>query len=210
METAAPPDALPVTIVPRWEWRTFGESFGAADERLAALVPERVEESDERYLLALRSDASVKVRGGLMDVKQLERVHDNGLELWRPVMKAAFPLPAAGVAVRPRRLRAAAPPLERPAYTLDELLDEIVRPSPDARSPSRCTSAACATRSAAAWPRSPSVTADGRATRTIAIESEDPARVIAAVRDLGLDGRPDVCWPAGSRRSSASARGATP
>ena len=64
METAAPSDALPATIVPRWEWRTFGASFGAADERLAALVPDRVEESDERYLLALRSDASVKVRGG--------------------------------------------------------------------------------------------------------------------------------------------------
>ena len=57
-------------IVPRWEWRTFGEGFGAAEGRLAALTPERVEESDELYLLSLRSDASVKVRDGLMDVKQ--------------------------------------------------------------------------------------------------------------------------------------------
>ncbi len=192
METAAPSDALPVTIVPRWEWRTFGASFGAADERLAALVPERVEESDERYLLALRSDASVKVRGGRMDVKHLERVHDNGLELWRPVMKAAFPLPAAGVQSVLDTLRTAAPPLERPAYTLDELLDEIVRPSPELlavavhKRRARHTIGGC-------MAEVTEISADGRATRTIAVESEDPERVIAAVRELGLEGRPIVC-----------------
>ena len=32
----------------------------------AALTPARVEESDETYLLSVHSDASVKVRGGLM------------------------------------------------------------------------------------------------------------------------------------------------
>ena len=26
-------------IVPRWEWRTFGETFGEAEERLAELEP---------------------------------------------------------------------------------------------------------------------------------------------------------------------------
>ena len=28
-------------VVPRWEWRTFGERFGAADDRLHALAPTR-------------------------------------------------------------------------------------------------------------------------------------------------------------------------
>jgi hypothetical protein len=37
----------PSTIVPRWEWRTFGAEFGAADEAFAALEPELVQESDE-------------------------------------------------------------------------------------------------------------------------------------------------------------------
>ena len=45
-----------------------------------------------------RSEASVKVRDGLMDVKRLEHVDDDGLEQWRPVMKAAFPLAQADVA----------------------------------------------------------------------------------------------------------------
>ena len=34
-----------------------------------------------------------------------------------------------------------------------------------------------------------------RSTRTIAIESEQPARVIAAVRELELDARPNVSFP---------------
>ena len=34
-----------------------------------------------------------------------------------------------------------------------------------------------------------------RSTRTIAIESEEPARVIAAVRELGLGSRPNVSVP---------------
>ena len=91
---------MSAAIVPRWEWRTFGDDFGDADDRLGALPPERDEESDEVYLLSLASDASVKIRDGLMDVKQLEHVNDDGLEQWRPIMKAAFPLSTADV---PRR-----------------------------------------------------------------------------------------------------------
>src|SRR4051812_19023757 len=88
----------PPGIVPRWEWRTFGADFGSADDGLGALEPERVDESDETYLLSLRADPSVKVRAGLMDVKQLQRVDDDGLEQWLPVMKAGFPLAPAQVA----------------------------------------------------------------------------------------------------------------
>jgi exopolyphosphatase/guanosine-5'-triphosphate,3'-diphosphate pyrophosphatase len=36
-----------------------------------------------------------------------------------------------------------------------------------------------------------------RSTRTIAIESEDPARVVAAVRELGLASRPNISVPQG-------------
>src|SRR5262245_43004489 len=129
MDTAAQPDALPATIVPRWAWRSFGPELAGAAERLAALPPERVEDSEELYLLALASDASVKVRGGQMDVKCLERVGDDGLELWRPVMKAGFPLPAGDVRSVLDALRTEGPPLERAAYTLWELVAEVVRPT---------------------------------------------------------------------------------
>jgi exopolyphosphatase/guanosine-5'-triphosphate,3'-diphosphate pyrophosphatase len=79
-------------VVPRWEWRTFGERFGAAEDTFAALSPERVQETDELYLLSEGGGDTVKVRADLMDVKHLERVNDDGLEQWIPVKKAGFPL----------------------------------------------------------------------------------------------------------------------
>src|SRR5215471_341479 len=80
-------------IIPRWEWRTFGASFGEADRRFAALERGHVQESDEIYLLSRDTDANVKIRDRLMDIKTLEQVNAEGLEQWRPVMKGEFPLP---------------------------------------------------------------------------------------------------------------------
>jgi len=183
-------------IVPRWEWRTFGDRFGEADGRFAALEPERVQESDEVYLVSTESDASVKVREGLMDVKHLEDVNEDGLEQWIPVMKAGFPLPAADVGSVLATLGVAVPPLERATYTLDELLDELVRPNDDLlavqvhKTRRRFTLGGCMTELT-------DVTTDRGATRTIAVESEDPALVIATVRELGLAARPNVCLARG-------------
>src|SRR6185437_4396086 len=118
-----------MTIVPRWEWRTFGESFAGAEERFAARSPESVRESDELYLLSAAADDSVKVRNELLDVKQLVQVNNEGLEQWRPVLKAPFPLSAATVDSALAALHASPPPRGPSAYTLDELVEEVVRPS---------------------------------------------------------------------------------
>src|SRR5262245_58917820 len=40
------------TIVPRWEWRTFGDRFSAADAVFDQLEASQVLETDELYLLA--------------------------------------------------------------------------------------------------------------------------------------------------------------
>jgi exopolyphosphatase / guanosine-5'-triphosphate,3'-diphosphate pyrophosphatase len=183
-------------IVPRWEWRTFGEGFGAADDHFAALSPESVTESDELYLLSTKANDTVKVRGGLMDVKHLEHVNDEGLEQWRPVTKAAFPLPAAEVGSLLATLGASASSVPRPAYTLGELVDELVRPSHDLvavqvhKRRARYTLGGCMAELTAVR------TAFG-VTRTIAVESEDASRVISTVRELGLDSRPNVNFPRG-------------
>ena len=55
-------------IVPRWEWRMFAERFGAVERPLASRATAPPQVSDEMYVLGLRSEASVKVRDGLMDV----------------------------------------------------------------------------------------------------------------------------------------------
>jgi exopolyphosphatase / guanosine-5'-triphosphate,3'-diphosphate pyrophosphatase len=127
---AAGADALPAGIVPRWEWRTFGEKLDLGGGLPELREPESVQESDELYVLSEETDASVKIRDGLMDVKQLEAVNGDGLEQWRPILKKAFPLDAGDVRVVLSALGAAGAEVGWESYSLDELLSEVVRPNP--------------------------------------------------------------------------------
>lgn len=183
-------------IVPRWEWRTFGDDFGEVERKLAATGPERVQESDETYLLSLESDASVKVRDGLMDVKLLEEVDDDGLEQWRPVMKAEFPLAADGVRQVFDALAVPVPSLAGDGYTLERLVGELVEPDPRLRAVEVHKHRERFTVGGAMTELSEIRAAEGDR-RTIAIESEDPSLVVAAVRELGLPLRPNVCMARG-------------
>jgi exopolyphosphatase / guanosine-5'-triphosphate,3'-diphosphate pyrophosphatase len=182
-------------IIPRWEWRTFGAGLRAAEDAFAALTPGPVEESDELYLLSA-ADSNVKVRYDLLDIKLLREVNADGLERWEPVMKQGFPLPAAEVPRVFDALGIPTPPLTREAYTLGQLLVELVEPSGDARAVRvrkrrvRYTLGGCMADIA-------DLEVDGRAARTIAIESEDAAAVIAAVREVGLDGHVNISYPRG-------------
>jgi exopolyphosphatase/guanosine-5'-triphosphate,3'-diphosphate pyrophosphatase len=181
-------------IVPRWEWRTFGDSFGRAEDAFSG-EPERVQESDEIYFLSVAGGDTVKVRDELMDVKRLEHVSDDGLEQWIPVLKASFPLPAETVTAVLAGLHATAQ-LDRDAYTQEQFENEIVKPNPALlavpvhKVRRRFTIGGCMTELT-------DVTAAGRSTRTIAIETEDPALVLATVRELGLDGLPNTSFPRG-------------
>jgi exopolyphosphatase / guanosine-5'-triphosphate,3'-diphosphate pyrophosphatase len=162
-----------MTIIPRWEWRTFGASFGAAEERLAASEAGKVEESDEVYLLSLRSDASVKLRGGVLDAKRLLQT-DGTLEQWMPVFKAGLPLSSADAAallellgvqdLATLDLRETAVRKRRAHYTIGGCMAELTELR----------------------------TKEGR-TRTIAVEATDPALVRAAVRELGLEHAHAMC-----------------
>jgi exopolyphosphatase/guanosine-5'-triphosphate,3'-diphosphate pyrophosphatase len=151
-----------------------------------------VDESDEIYVLSQESDASVKVRHGVLDVKLLEAVDGNGLEQWRPVLKGRFPLGPEDVRAALAALGVAGTELERDAYTLDQLVDEVV-----GASPALATVAVHKRRVhylvGDCMVELSEVTAGNRSTRTIAVEAEDPALVAATVRELQLDGRPNVC-----------------
>ena len=129
----------------RWEWRTFGDSFGAAESRLGSLPVESVVESDETYLLSAESRDAVKVRAGLMDVKHLERVGADGLELWKPVMKAALPISAADALAVLAALGVRAP-LADSSYDLDGIAGVS-----SSVLVGRCTRRAGTSRSVAAW-----------------------------------------------------------
>ena len=184
--------ALPAGIVPRWEWRTFGENLGLAGDLPEMRDPERVEESDELYLLSEESDASVKIRDGLMDVKQLEAVDADGLEQWRPILKTAFPVNARDVSTALTALGVAAGEVGWESYTLDELLSELVRPNPTLtavqvhKRRSHYHVGGCMTEVS-------DLTARGRSARTVAVEAEDPTLVSAALRKLLVADLPNVC-----------------
>ncbi|HEX5215119.1 MAG TPA: hypothetical protein VFV98_06620, partial [Vicinamibacterales bacterium] len=145
--------------------------------------------------LLTENDCNVKIRAGLLDVKVLQQVNDAGLELWTPVMKAAFPVEAAMLRDVFKAMQVATPALTRDDYTLDQFLAAItelqsgvraqrtrtVRPVRVHKRRVRYVVGGCTAELS-------DVTVDGVETRTIAVEAEDAAAVVAAVESLGLSG----------------------
>jgi len=160
------------------------------------VVPERIQETDEVYLLSAESAYTVKVRNELMDVKHLEHVNKDGLEQWTPVLKAAFPLTEADVEFVLTALGVAAPKTAPHTSTPTEFVDWLARTSPDVlavgvhKRRERFTLRGC-------MAELTDVHTSDASTRTLALESEDATRVIAAVHGLGLDDRPNVSFPRG-------------
>ncbi len=186
-------------IIPRWEFRTFGQHFGAAEAAFGAMTPGAVQESDEVYLLVDDGQPTtdvVKIRFDLMDVKTLREVNPDGLERWEPVAKVAFPIAPADMAIVTGALRLPSTPSDDAAASLDGFLAEVAGPGSSVRAvavhkrrvryaPGGCTAEVS------------DVTADGQPIRTIAIEDEDPAAVVAAVRSVGLGGYVNTSYPVG-------------
>jgi exopolyphosphatase / guanosine-5'-triphosphate,3'-diphosphate pyrophosphatase len=178
-------------IVPRWEWRTFGAVFGLAERVLADYKPDEVRESDEVYLVSVHTNASVKLRDELADVKHLERIDGDGLELWQPVLKAAFPLSAEQTTMVLETLGVEAPSLARTTYTLEQFRSEMVATNPDLRvvpvhkRRTRYVVDGCMVERT-------EIATGSRSIGTIAIESPDPALVRTTIERLGLAGRPNV------------------
>lgn len=89
---------------PRYEFRSFAQQFGRIEFELRdrASAPE-IRESTEIYFVARASDVNVKLRGGMVDIKERIAV-ERGLEQWRPALKLALPM--TGHALRAQLLPA--------------------------------------------------------------------------------------------------------
>jgi exopolyphosphatase/guanosine-5'-triphosphate,3'-diphosphate pyrophosphatase len=102
-------------------------------------------------------------------------------------MKKAFPLPAVDVEKVFASLHLAAPPLVRDDYTLGQFVSELAMPSSVLRPVGvhkrrfRYAVAGCTSELS-------NIRAEGKTTRTIAIEAEDAAAVVSAVASVGLAG----------------------
>lgn len=191
------PEPMP-GVVPRWEWRVFGDRFDVVDRVVADLVPERDGTSDETYIVSTHTDASVKVRDGLVDVKQRLDTDERGLERWAPTHKATFPLDGDDVLLVLRALGIDDLAVAATPYTYDELVAllassdqlEVVAVHKHRR---HYVVDGCQVESTV-------LSAGGTSIRTIAVESPDAAQVVDVVRRLGLGGHSNTSVARGLQR----------
>lgn len=180
----------------RWEWRAFGSHLDSAERVFADLTPEgEPVETEETYLLG-PDDANVKIRFALLDIKKLMEVDANGLELWAPISKSEFPMPADEAVSVFDAWGLARPEPERDVYELGQFLEELIAPHPELEivtvrkhrvrySIERCMSELT------------TLTANGRETKTIAIETADPKAVVAARDALGMSSHVNMSYNRG-------------
>jgi hypothetical protein len=115
---------------PRWEWRIFSDDLASQEERIRRYSCQRLKISEEIYLLSRHSPHNCKIRDGLLDIKKLVKRNDHQLELWRPVLKAGFPLDADLMHVLCKVLKVNLVN-ELECYQLEDLLANLIKPNPD-------------------------------------------------------------------------------
>jgi hypothetical protein len=187
--------------IARYEFRAFSQTFGLVAERIRRLSPcESISESMEIYLLSLHAQQyNVKVRGGELDIKQLIEVHEK-LERWTPITKQQFPISSEFVgAVLFPALAVTDARLDRDSYTLDALINQIIRPNPGLvracvfKRRFRFTINTCAT-------EIDELLVNGAAIKSIAVESAESNAVLAVLDELGLGDYEQVNYPHAIRR----------
>lgn len=177
----------PLTL--RWEWRAFGTSFGAAEDRLRdSLAPPR--SSAETYLLAPVATVNVKIRNDLLDLKQLEQVDVHGLELWHPVLTSPFPLDVPTLTRLMQSWSVPATAVRGPCGSLHDLL-ALARDV----GPALIEVPLTKLRASGTWRECrvevTSLSIGTIATRTLAVEMSDPLHLWRVVEDLGLADMPN-------------------
>ncbi len=182
-------------ITPRYEFRVWGDDLDAQRKHLEGAAPGKAQESGETYIVsALTDTTNVKIRGGLLDIKELLDV-SGGLERWTPTLKEPFPIAAGiiGGKILPG-LRVDSPKLVRDGYTLDQLIAEVVRPNAKLRAveltKNRTQYSIKGTTAEFTIVR----LKDGQRTQTVAVESEDASAVRAVVKELGIDGAANTSY----------------
>jgi hypothetical protein len=174
-------------IIPRYEFRTFAQNFGMVETKMRKLSKcEMIRESPEIYIMSAgNNENNTKIRDIKMDIKVFVK-KEKGLEQWNPRMKGEFPMtteviqndvfPAFGVDM---------PEFKRDAYTLDQYLNEIIKPHPRLAAVDvfkrrfAFTINGCITEIA-------QLLINGAAIQTVAVELEDVNAVRKAMEILGL------------------------
>lgn len=186
-------------IIPRYEFRTFAQSFGIVETKMRNLSKcERLRESSDIYILSELSMENTKVRNNVMDIKSLQRVTEDGLEQWKPIKKAEFPLLVREIKEVFQVFNVPVPPLSQEEYALDEFLrlikedDNFISLTVD-KSRSIYTISECIVELS-------DLVVEGRPIKTIAVELEDPEKVRDTVKVLGLSGLENINYVVALKR----------
>ena len=175
-------------IKPRFEFRTWAKNFGMVEEKIRKLSPcEMIREGAETYIVVDGNDENnTKIRDKLMDIKVFVTKKE-GLEQWNPRMKGEFPMKASVLKedVFPA-FEVEMPDLERDELTLEQYLDEVIRPHPQLAAVSvfkrrfAFTINDCITEIA-------EIEINGAGLQTVAVESVDVPAILKAKEMLGLN-----------------------
>jgi len=173
-------------IKPRYEFRIWAESLAPLREKLEEIGQAREAKSAETYLISRLTDrCNAKVRAELMDIKVLV-AEDRGLEQWKPILKAGFPLSKTAIVdqVFPG-LQIEPPPLVKAEYSFAEFLEEVIRPQPKiavvevTKTRYQFSIGVCAAEYSL-------ITINGVPRDTVAVESTDADAVLQLVEQLGI------------------------
>lgn len=172
-------------VTPRWEWRTFGASFDAAESLLTSALGQS-RHSAETYLVSRHSEANTKIRDSLLDIKLLQHRDPHRLELWQPVLKAPFPLPPSALSIIFDAWSVPAPDESLPCSSPDAFVPAVTQRVPDVQAV-RVTKARRGTEIDGCLVEIADLTFDGVPLKTVAIESVDPERLWMLVQRYGFE-----------------------
>lgn len=76
----------------RWEWRVFSKRpFDALAPLFDRLQPSNRKQNTDIYIVSPDTDANLKIRNNMLDVKTLLEKSPGGAERWSPVFRCSFP-----------------------------------------------------------------------------------------------------------------------
>lgn len=179
---------------PLYEWRAWAPSFPD--------LPQPTEEDgwdDETYIIA-RSllGLNVKIRGDTLEIKELLADRD-GLQLWSPSAKLAFPIPALTLERELMVRLQIGQPLHREHYGQRELFEDVVLARQNLL-PVRLRKRRHLFIMHGCRAENTEVEVAGERFMTAAVEHEVPEEVRAAVIAMKLDHHPNLAYPAALMR----------
>jgi hypothetical protein len=187
-------------IIPRWEWRTFSASLAARERAIGPLADVAPRNSSEIYILSLHGPQNAKLRDGLIDIKRLQQVDDDGLELWEPVFKAKFPLGRSDIAVAFSEWHLPLPALSRDSYTIEEFFNSLIAAQPALRV-ARVDKSRRGFVFQGCIAEFVRLSVESRSLQSFSLEHEDRSLILAALEQLGLDSHANTSYPLGLKRA---------